>query len=31
MKEKIKIALAAIIGALYFWAMTVMFLIVTGG
>lgn len=31
MKEKIKIALAALVGALYFWGMTVMFLIITGG
>lgn len=31
MKEKIRIALAALAGALYFWAMAAMFLIITGG
>ena len=31
MKDKIKIALAALAGALYFWGMAVMFLIVTRG
>lgn len=31
MKEKVKVAFAGIVGALCFWAMAVMFLIVTGG
>lgn len=31
MKEKIKITLSALAMALYFWGMSVMFLIATGG
>lgn len=31
MKEKIKITLAALAGVLYFWGISVMFLIATGG